>query len=87
MPHFASVDPRERVQALPLVRSTLTKHSDAVGVKHEDVEWRNVGLYAKADGSTDAVVFDMGSTSPVTSGDSGWVDQALQHLQNEINNW
>ena len=69
---------------MPLVKSTLTNHFDAAGVKHENVAWRNVGLYTKADGSTHAVVFDMGSTSPVTSGDSGWVDQALQHLQDEI---
>ena len=86
MPHFASVDPKERDQALPLVKSTLINHFHAAGVKHEDVEWRNVGLYTKADGSTHAVVFDMGSTSPLTSGDSGWVDQAVQHLQDEITN-
>jgi len=87
MPHFTTLDQGERALALPLVKCTLTNHFHAAGVRHDDVEWRNIGVYTKADGSTHAVVFDMGSTSPLTNSDgSGWVDQALQHLQAGLSN-
>ena len=79
MPHFAPVDPMNRGSALPLVRDTLEKHFHANGVKHNDVAWRNIGMFKAMDGTEHAVVFDMGSTSSIKD-DNGWVDQAVQHL-------
>jgi hypothetical protein len=83
MPHFAPVDPRNRGNALALVKETLEKHFHANGVKHDDVEWRNIGMFKAANGTLQAVVFDMGSTSTMASSgeDDGWVDQAVQHLK------
>jgi hypothetical protein len=79
MPHFAPVHPKNRGNALPLVRDTLEKHFHANGVKHNDVAWRNIGMFKGTDGTEHAVVFDMSSTSS-TKDDNGWVDQAMQHL-------
>lgn len=65
MPHFSPVDPKNRGNALPLVRDTLEKHFHANGVKHNDVAWRNIGMFKASDGADHAVVFDMGSTSSI----------------------
>ena len=81
MPHFTPVSREDRAKVLPLVEDTLKNHFNAKGIKHDDVAWRNVGVYQAMDGMQHAVVFDMGSTSAVTVDDSGWQDRAIDYLR------
>lgn len=84
MPHFSGVTQKDRGRVLPLVEYTLKNHFNVKRIKHDDVEWRNVGVYQAMDGTEHAVVFDMGSTSAVKPDDNGWESKAIEHLRGEI---
>jgi hypothetical protein len=44
-----------------LVRKSLMTNFAANKMKHNDVYWRNIGIYTNCDGNEEAVVLDMGS--------------------------
>jgi hypothetical protein len=82
MPHFAMVKDEKRAQIVSLVRKSLLTNFAANKMKHNDVYWRNIGIYTNRDGNEEAVVFDMGS---VVTGveDSSWVDNACLRLKGD----
>eukprot|EP00978_Attheya_sp_CCMP212_P011932 scaffold29636_cov50-Attheya_sp.AAC.2 len=82
MPHFAMVKDEKRAQMVGLVRKSLMTNFAANKMKHNDVYWRNIGIYTNRDGNEEAVVFDMGS---VVTGveDSSWVDSACMRLKGD----
>ena len=84
MPHFSAVKPDERLVVLGLVKVTLETNFYDNGLVHEDVAWRNIGLY-KDGAECKAVVFDLGRVrdQDKTGLDDNWVDDAIAKLQRE----
>lgn len=80
MPHFAQVRTEHRAAKLELVKEALQHHFDEQGFVHDDVYWRNIGLYADKQGKEQAVVFDMGAVRTCEDSDAGWVKIACQRL-------
>jgi hypothetical protein len=79
MPHFAAVKDQDRLNTLELVRATLTAKFASKGLVHEDVAWRNIGVY-KDGGVTKAVVFDLNRVRTQNKTDDSWVDTAMAKL-------
>lgn len=82
MPHFTKVQESDKTKTLPLLEKTLRDDYSANKVRHDDVEWRNVGTYV--DNKTNkpkVILFDMGSASKVEKEDSKWIGNALEKLQ------
>jgi RNA polymerase-interacting CarD/CdnL/TRCF family regulator len=87
MPHFAAVRPDERLNVLGMVRATLKANFFDKKLVHEDVAWRNIGLYKKVGSvSPAAVVFDLGRVETNQTAhdyDANWVDNAISKLEKE----
>ena len=87
MPHFAAVRPDERLNVLDMVRATLKANFFDKELVHEDVAWRNIGLYKKVGAvSPVAVVFDLGrveTNQTARDYDANWVDNAIAKLEKE----
>jgi len=81
MPHFAAVKPDDRSNVLQLVEETLKTQFASKGLVHEDVAWRNIGLY-KDGADRKAVIFDLGRVQK-TGLDDTWVDDAIAKLRRE----
>jgi len=80
MPHFAAVKPDDRSNVLQLVEETLETQFAAKGLVHEDVAWRNIGLY-KDGADRKAVVFDLGRVRDRDKTDDYWVDDVITKLR------
>lgn len=81
MPHFAVVQPVDRRTKIPLIRQTLESDFHQHGIVHEDVFWRNIGIYVDNNGDEKIVVYDMGSVRPASQGESSsWIDTAIAAL-------
>ena len=80
MPHFSAVPMLQREKVLKLVEQTLREDFDAKNLVHDDVAWRNVGLY-KNGSEVKAVVFDMTLVKERGESDDGWVDAAVEKLR------
>lgn len=83
MPHFASVLPCRRFDVLDLVQTCLESHFVSRGLVHEDVAWRNIGLYKDGEAEQHAVVFDLGRVRRETNDDEDWVHRAMEKLKQD----
>lgn len=73
MPHFAAVEPNRRLAVIKLVEATLRANFASNGLVHEDVAWRNIGLYSVGTEEC-AVAYDLGRFGKQTpDGDDSWV--------------
>ena len=81
MPHFAVIHPDQRSTKLALVEEALREHFVANRLVHEDVNWRNIGIYRQ--GRRERVVlYDMASVREATLDEGDlWVDACYQQLQ------
>jgi len=77
MPWFQC--PKRTHSTLLAVEKTLTEDFMGKNFRHNDVAWRNVGVYSDG-GETKAVVFDMQRVYPDTN-DNGWVKVAFESLK------
>lgn len=82
MPHFALVKFDNRSNVLDLVKDALQTSFFAKGLVHEDVAWRNIGLYM-AEGKRKAIIFDLGRVRKSTQHDTNWVHATIEGLRNE----
>ena len=82
MPHFAAGEPGHRLDVLESVEATLRANLASNGLVHEDVAWRNVGLYHSR-AEQQAVVFDVGRVRGQTTGDHSWMNNAIEKLKRE----
>jgi hypothetical protein len=53
------------------------------GIRHDDVAWRNVGVYREK-GQTKAVVFDMQQVACVENQKEDWVKTAIACLSQTL---
>jgi len=74
MPWFQS--PQRTSSTLKAVEKTLKEDYVGKGFYHDDVAWRNIGVYTD-NGETKAVIFDMQSVVSDTEQKSDWVDAAV----------
>lgn len=73
-----------RIQStLEAVEKTLTNDFMDKGIRHDDVAWRNVGVYRQG-GQTKAVVFDMQKVRCVENEKEDWVTPAVASLSKSI---
>lgn len=80
MPWFQA--PKRTKQELAAVNLTLTEDFKNRGLCHDDVAWRNVGIYEE-NGKMKAVVFDMQRVSPIASQED-WVTNAVESLSKKL---
>jgi hypothetical protein len=74
----------KRIQSnLEAVEKTLTKDFMEKGIRHDDVAWRNVGVYCQG-GQTKAVVFDMQKVHCVENQKENWVTPAVASLSQKL---
>jgi hypothetical protein len=83
MPHFAMVKDEKRAQMVGLVRKSPMTNFAVKNMKHNDVYWRNIGIYTNRNGNEEAVVFDMGSVVTGVEDSSWWTKHAC--VSREIN--
>lgn len=80
MPHFAAILDSEREGVLPLVKQCLRDKFADKGYKHNDVKWRNIGMYTGDDGSPRVVVYDLDGVC-MSKDDNDWVQQCMDDLR------
>ena len=81
MPWFQC--PERTEQELEAVKLTLTNDFQRRGFRHDDVAWRNVGIYEK-DGETKAVVFDMQGVVASKEDEEYWITEAIEALSSNL---
>lgn len=83
MPWFQC--PERTEQELEAVKLTLKNDFQRKGFRHDDVAWRNVGIYEQ-DGETKAVVFDMQRVvaSKEDEEDEDWIAEAIEALSSRL---
>jgi hypothetical protein len=67
---------------LAAVKATLLSDYNHCHIQHNDVAWRNIGVYEEQ-GTMKAVVFDMQSVSAITT-DGDWVEKAVASLNEKL---
>jgi hypothetical protein len=78
MPHFTEVLEHKRSLYQEALRDTLTTKFN--GLVHQDVKWKNIGVYRK-DGVDALVVFDLHSVIDYRAPDhANWIEQVMQRL-------
>jgi hypothetical protein len=80
MPWFQT--PKRTQESLEAIETSLKNDFTAKGYHHDDVAWRNVGVYTDS-GQVKAVVFDMKRVSK-TKGRQGWVALAVDSLRRNL---
>ena len=74
----------KRTQAdVDAVEKTLRKDFMEKGMHHDDVAWRNVGVYSD-DGQTKAVMLDMQKVHFVENQEEDWVESAVASLSQKL---
>jgi hypothetical protein len=82
MPWFAP--PTLDKVTLDAVERTLKEDYHKKGLVHEDVAWRNIGVYNSEEG-IQAVAYDMGNLRPVNEDESDkWVATAVERLRTKL---
>jgi hypothetical protein len=81
MPWFQC--PERTEENLEAVKKTLTNDFMGKGFRHDDVAWRNVGIYCQG-GQTKAVVFDMQQVYCVENQNEDWVTPAVASLSKKL---
>lgn len=82
MPWFQC--PARSQSNLEAVKETLTDDFMGKGIRHDDVAWRNVGVYRQG-GQTKAVVFDMQKVYCVEKHEKeDWVTPAVARLSKKL---
>ena len=83
MPWFQA--PERTQSELDAIMDTLRNDYVAKGVRHDDVAWRNIGIYRKSDGQIGAVVFDMQRVqSAKQDPQDDWVTRAVESLSKKL---
>ena len=82
MPWFRC--PQRTPSELLAVETTLRKDFMAKGIRHDDVAWRNVGVYYGDDGQMKAVVFDMQKVDFAGNQEEDWVQSAINSLSRKL---
>ena len=83
MPWFQA--PARTKSELDAINVTLRNDYVAKGVRHNDVAWRNVGIYHESDCQIRAVVFDMQRVQRVTQDpQDDWVTPAVDSLSKKL---
>ena len=81
MPWFQC--PGRTEQELEAVKLTLTNDFQKKGLRHDDVAWRNVGIYQSEHGQIKAVVFDMQQVVE-NHQEEDWVESAVLSLSRKL---
>ena len=82
MPWFQA--PKRTESELAAIKVTLREDFVKKGIRHDDVAWRNDGVYREG-GRTKAVVFDMQSVHRVEQGPhDDWVTPAVESLSKKL---
>ena len=81
MPWFQR--PERTKSTLDAVEKTLREDFLGKSIRHDDVAWRNVGVYC-VNGELKAVVFDMQKVHCVNNQQDGWVTSAVGSLSQKI---
>jgi hypothetical protein len=82
MPWFQC--PKRTQSELDAVQKTLSEDFKNKGIRHEDIAWRNVGVYHGDNGELQAVVFDMQKVCYVANLEEDWVQPAITSLSQEL---
>jgi hypothetical protein len=82
MPWFQC--PKRTQLELDAVQKTLSEDFKNKGMRHEDIAWRNVGLYHGDNGELQAVVFDMQKVCYVANQEEDWVQPAITSLSQKL---
>jgi hypothetical protein len=82
MPWFQC--PKRTQSELDAVQKTLLEDFKNKGIRHDDIAWRNVGVYHGDNGQLQAVVFDMQKVSFVANQEEDWVQPAITSLSQNL---
>jgi hypothetical protein len=82
MPWFQC--PKRTQSELDAVQKTLLKDFKNKGIRHDDIAWRNVGVYHDENGQLQAVVFDMQKVFYVANQEEDWVQPAIASLSQKL---
>ena len=81
MPYLCA--PKRNEASVNRIEQTLRKHFVEKNLKHEDVAWRNIGMYRDEAGHDVCIVFDLERVTTSKSGD--WVNDAIAELREKAN--
>ena len=81
MPHLCA--PKRNEASVNRIEQTLRKHFVEKNLKHEDVAWRNIGMYRDEAGHDVCIVLDLERVTTSKSGD--WVNDAIAELREKAN--
>ena len=82
MPWFQC--PKRTQSELDAVHKTLLEDFKNKGIRHDDIAWRNVGVYHGDNGELQAVVFDMQKVCYVANQEEDWVQPAITSLSQKL---
>lgn len=82
MPHFCSIPENRREDYRDEIYQLLVTKFEANELVHQDVRWRNIGVYLKKDGDSVVVLYDLQSVRPFSSqiDPKDWTFQAVENL-------
>jgi hypothetical protein len=82
MPWFQC--PKRTQSELDAVQKTLSEDFENKGIRHDDIAWRNVGVYHGDNGELQAVVFDMQKVCYVANQEEDWIPPAIASLHQKL---
>jgi hypothetical protein len=82
MPWFQC--PKRTQSELDAVQKTLSEDFENKGIRHDDIAWRNVGVYHGDNGELQAVVFDMQKVCYVANQEEDWIRPAIASLHQKL---
>lgn len=85
MPHFPSIPIDKRRDYIESIRHLLESPKFGTRYVHNDVRWRNIGLYKQSDGNVIPVLYDLESVVIYSEEEHmGWIDEAMRKLEQTV---
>lgn len=84
MPHFCSIPEDQREMYRDGIHHLLTKKFQNNSLIHDDVKWRNIGIYLKENGESVLVLYDLQSVRTISAEkNQNWIEHAISNLYNK----
>lgn len=81
MPHFCSIPEDQRDTYREDIFQLLIEKFQNNGLVHNDVKWRNIGIYLKKNGESAVVLYDLQSVHTFSiETNQNWIEQAMDNL-------
>lgn len=81
MPHFCSIPEDQRQKYHEDIRRLLIEKFQAKDVIHNDVKWRNIGIYLQENGESTVVLYDLQSVQKFSGKiHQNWIEEAIDNL-------